>query len=98
MVLFWFRRDDSTAVDHAVRIRLNSATGRVHTKNVKMSVNPFCEIAVEEAVRLKEKKVANEVRDVPFTNNTDRSCFCWPKALSRTVTLLYGFGSRQRYE
>ena len=30
-------------------------------QNVKMSMNPFCEIAVEEAVRLKEKKIATEV-------------------------------------
>lgn len=29
---------------------------------MKMSMNPFCEIAVEEAVRLKEKKIATEVR------------------------------------
>lgn len=29
--------------------------------NVKMSMNPFCEIAVEEAIRMKEKKVATEV-------------------------------------
>jgi electron transfer flavoprotein beta subunit len=33
----------------------------VELNNVKMSMNPFCEIAVEEAVRLKEKKVASEV-------------------------------------
>lgn len=33
----------------------------VEKANVKMSMNPFCEIAVEEAVRLKEKKVATEI-------------------------------------
>lgn len=33
--------------------------------NVKMSMNPFCEIAVEEAVRLKEKKIVNEVTMPP---------------------------------
>ena len=33
----------------------------VETENVKMSMNPFCEIAVEEAVRMKEKKHAEEV-------------------------------------
>jgi electron transfer flavoprotein beta subunit len=32
----------------------------VELANVKMSMNPFCEIAVEEAVRLKEKKIASE--------------------------------------
>ncbi|UIZ24613.1 hypothetical protein KXD40_006710 [Peronospora effusa] len=46
-------------VDYAVKIRVDF-TG-VDLKNVKMSMNPFCEIAVEEAIRLKEKKVASEV-------------------------------------
>ena len=34
----------------------------VDTANVKMSMNPFCEIAVEEAIRMKEKKLVDEVR------------------------------------
>jgi electron transfer flavoprotein beta subunit len=38
----------------------NICTG-VDLANVKMSMNPFCEIAVEEAVRLKEKNVVKEV-------------------------------------
>ena len=38
-----------------------SVCAAVETNSVKMSINPFCEIAVEEAVRLKEKKVAEEV-------------------------------------
>lgn len=46
-------------VDYAVRVRVQNNT--VDLSNVKMSLNPFCEIAVEEAVRLKEKKVAEEV-------------------------------------
>lgn len=33
----------------------------VDLNSVKMSMNPFCEIAVEEAVRLKEKNIASEV-------------------------------------
>lgn len=36
-------------------------TKGVELNNVKHSMNPFCEIAVEEAVRLKEKKVATEI-------------------------------------
>lgn len=44
-------------VDYAVKVRVG-LTG-VDLKNVKMSLNPFCEIAVEEAVRLKESKTAN---------------------------------------
>ena len=35
--------------------------GSVNLNSVKMSLNPFCEIAVEEAVRLKEAKAAKEV-------------------------------------
>ncbi|ETV93389.1 hypothetical protein H310_12647 [Aphanomyces invadans] len=46
-------------VDYAVKVRV-TPTG-VDLNNVKMSMNPFCEIAVEEAIRLKEKKVATEV-------------------------------------
>lgn len=49
-------------VDYAVKVRVNPdrITG-VDLSNVKMSLNPFCEIAVEEAVRLKEGKHASEV-------------------------------------
>jgi len=46
-------------VDYAVKVRVQNNT--VDLKNIKMSLNPFCEIAIEEAVRLKEKKVADEV-------------------------------------
>jgi electron transfer flavoprotein beta subunit len=46
-------------VDYAVKVQVQK--GSVNLANVKMSLNPFCEIAVEEAVRLKEAKVASEV-------------------------------------
>jgi electron transfer flavoprotein beta subunit len=46
-------------VDYAVKVQVQK--GAVNLNNVKMSLNPFCEIAVEEAVRLKEKKAANEI-------------------------------------
>jgi electron transfer flavoprotein beta subunit len=48
-------------VDFAVKVRVDKAGAAVDLANVKMSVNPFCEIAIEEAVRLKEKKVATEI-------------------------------------
>lgn len=48
-------------VDFAVKVRVNSAKTGVETTNVKMSMNPFDEIGVEAAVKLKEGKVANEV-------------------------------------
>src|SRR5512143_1594237 len=48
-------------VDYNVKVRVKADGSGVETANVKMSMNPFDEIAVEEAVRLKEKGVATEV-------------------------------------
>ena len=48
-------------VDYNVKVRVKSDQSGVETANVKMSMNPFDEIAVEEAVRLKEKGVVTEV-------------------------------------
>ncbi len=48
-------------VNYNVKVRVNSDNTGVDIANVKMSMNPFDEIAVEEAVRPKEKGVATEV-------------------------------------
>src|SRR5664279_1604575 len=48
-------------VDYNVKIRVKADNSGVELDNVKMSMNPFDEIAVEEAVRLKEAGVAGEV-------------------------------------
>jgi electron transfer flavoprotein beta subunit len=48
-------------VDYNVKVRPKSDGSDVDLANVKMSINPFCEIAVEEAVRLAEKGIATEV-------------------------------------
>ncbi len=48
-------------VDYNVKVRVKSDGSGVDIANVKMSMNPFDEIAVEEAVRLKEKGVATEI-------------------------------------
>ena len=48
-------------VDYNVKVRVKSDGSGVDTANVKMSMNPFDEIAIEEAVRLKEKGVVTEV-------------------------------------
>ena len=48
-------------VDYNVKVRVKSDGSGVDIANVKMSMNPFDEIAVEEAVRLKEKGIATEV-------------------------------------
>jgi len=48
-------------VDYNVKVRVKADNSGVDLANVKMALNPFCEIAVEEGVRLKEKGVASEV-------------------------------------
>lgn len=48
-------------IDANIRVRVKSDNSGVETANVKMAMNPFCEIAVEEALRLKEAGHAEEV-------------------------------------
>jgi electron transfer flavoprotein beta subunit len=48
-------------IDYNVKVRVKSDHTDVDLNNVKMAMNPFCEIAVEEAVRLKESGQASEV-------------------------------------
>ena len=48
-------------VDYNVKVRVKSDQSGVELANVKMSMNPFDEIAVEEAIRLREKGIATEV-------------------------------------
>jgi electron transfer flavoprotein beta subunit len=47
-------------IDYSVKIRVKADGSGVETTNVKMSMNPFDEIALEEALRLKEKNIASE--------------------------------------
>lgn len=56
-------------VDFNVKVRVKSDGSGVDLANVKMSINPFDEIAVEEAVRLKEKGVVSEVIAVSCGTN-----------------------------
>ena len=58
-------------VDYNVKVRAKADGTDVDLNNVKMSINPFCEIAVEEAVRLKEAGIATEVIAVSVG---DKSC------------------------
>ncbi|WP_349573525.1 electron transfer flavoprotein subunit beta/FixA family protein [Azotobacter salinestris] len=48
-------------VDYNVKVRVKADGSGVDLANVKMSMNPFCEIAVEEAVRLKERGITTEI-------------------------------------
>src|SRR5271170_6907869 len=48
-------------VDYNVKVRVKADGSGIETAGVKMSMNPFDEIAVEEAIRLKEKGVVTEI-------------------------------------
>jgi electron transfer flavoprotein beta subunit len=48
-------------VDHKVNVRVKANETGIETSNVKMAINPFCEIAIEQAVRFKEQGSADEV-------------------------------------
>src|SRR6478609_8113192 len=48
-------------IDPSVKVRVKSDGSGVETANVKMTINPFCEIAVEQAVRMKEAGVVTEI-------------------------------------
>lgn len=58
-------------VDYNVKVRAKADGSDVDLNNVKMAINPFCEIAVEEAIRLKEAGIATEVIAVSVG---DKSC------------------------
>ncbi len=55
-------------IDSNVKVRVKSDGSGVDLANVKMSMNPFCEIAVEEAVRIKERGEASEIVAVSIGN------------------------------
>jgi len=70
-------------VDYNVKVRVKSDGTGVETANVKMSMNPFDEIAVEEAMRLKEAGVATEVIAVS----------CGPLACQETLRTALAIGA-----
>ncbi|XP_060679048.1 electron transfer flavoprotein subunit beta [Hemiscyllium ocellatum] len=70
-------------IDYAVKIRVKPDRTGVVTDGVKHSMNPFCEIAVEEAVRLKEKKLAQEVIAVS----------CGPQQCQETIRTALAMGA-----
>jgi electron transfer flavoprotein beta subunit len=57
-------------IDFSTRIRLKTDGSGVETNNVKMTMNPFDEIAIEEAVRLKEKNIIQEIIVVSIGSET----------------------------
>jgi len=70
-------------VDYAVKVRVKPDKSGVVTDGVKHSLNPFDEIAVEEAVRLKEKKLASEIIAVS----------CGPAACQETLRTALAMGA-----
>jgi len=70
-------------VDYNVKVRVKPDGSGVDTSNVKMSLNPFDEIAVEEAVRLREKGIATEVVAVS----------CGPAACQETLRNALAIGA-----
>jgi len=70
-------------IDFNVKVRVKPDGSGVETANVKMSMNPFDEIAVEEAVRLKEKGIATEVVAVS----------CGPTAAQETLRTALALGA-----
>jgi len=70
-------------IDYAVKIRVKPDKSGVVTEGVKHSMNPFDEIAVEEAVRMKEKKLAKEIVVVS----------CGPAAAAETIRTALAMGA-----
>ena len=56
-------------IDYNVKIRVKQDNTGVEKENVKMSMNPFDEIGVEEAIRLKEKNIADEILVISIGND-----------------------------
>lgn len=79
-------------IDYAVKIRVKPDKSGVVTDGVKHSMNPFDEIAVEEAIRLKEKKVASEIIAVscgpPKSEETLRTALAM--GMDRAVHIVVG--------
>jgi electron transfer flavoprotein beta subunit len=59
-------------MDYKAIVRIKADGSGVETSNVKMSMNPFDEIAVEEAIRLKEKGIATEIIAVSIGDDTSQ--------------------------
>ena len=74
-------------VDYNVKVRVKPDNSGIDLNNVKMSVNPFCEIAIEEAVRLKEAGTADEVIAVTIgaSNSQEQLRTCLALGADRAI-------------
>ncbi len=69
-------------VDAYVKVRVKSDGTGVDLANAKMAINPFCEIAVEEAIRMKEAGTADEVIAVSIGATQCSRADCAPPSRS----------------
>ena len=80
-------------IDYNVKVRVKADGAGVDLANVKMSMNPFDEIAVEEAIRLKEASLSLIASSTAISSNGFIDIFTFarstpaPSALTRTLTL-----------
>ena len=75
-------------VDYNVKVRPMADESGVDLNNVKMAINPFCEIAVEEAVRLKESGVAEEIISVTILSTAPQEQLSTSLALGADRAIL----------
>lgn len=75
-------------IDPYVKVRVKADNRGVETQNVKMSINPFDEIAVEEALRLREKNIATEVVVVSIGADTSQETLRHAMALGADRAIL----------
>src|SRR5260221_13462648 len=68
-------------IDYNVHIRVKADGSGVETQNVKMAANPFDAIPLEEAVRLKEKKLASEIVAVSIGSQESQETLRYALAL-----------------
>lgn len=75
-------------IDPYVKIRINTSGNAVETQHVKHAMNPFDEIALEEAIRLLDKKLASEVIAVSIGNDASQETLRHALALGATRAIL----------
>ena len=75
-------------IDPYVKIRVKSDNSGVETQNIKMAMNPFDEIAIEEALRLREKNLATEVVAVSIGNDSSQETLRHALALGADRAIL----------
>lgn len=75
-------------IDPYVKVRVKPDNTGVETQNVKMAINPFDEIALEEAIRLKEKGLASEIIAVSVGTQSSQETLRYALALGATSAIL----------